>query len=93
MKKLIQCVATYVVANFVAYGTADDFDYYTPISYPDFDVIPAYRKYYILYVKIFPDRTLEDNELFYVTAQPEHTPDRQPDCRVSVIIRDDDGKS
>ena len=66
-------------------------DYYTAIAFPNFDTIPAYTSHYTLSVKIVADRILEDNELFYVTVIPEHLPFGQPDCRVAVIIRDDDG--
>ena len=66
-------------------------DYYTAIAFPIFDTIPAYTRHYTLSIEIVPDRILEDNELFYVTAKPQHVPFGQPDCRVSVIIRDDDG--
>ena len=49
-------------------------DYYTAKAFPNCDTIPAYTSHYILSVEIVPDRTLEDNELFYVTVIPEHIP-------------------
>ena len=66
-------------------------DYYTAIAFPNFDIIPAYTRNYILNVGIVPDRILEENKLFEVTAKPEHRPDGQPDCCVQVVIVDDDG--
>ena len=68
-----------------------DIDYYTTITFPNFDTIPAYTRHYTLSIQIVPDRILEDNELFFVTVRPEHMPDGQPDCRVAIIIKDDDG--
>ena len=82
----------YVVIIFVGNHTIEEgIDYYTSSAFPYIDLIPAYSKVYTLKINVVADRILEDNELFYVTANPQHVPDGQPDCRVSVIIRDDDG--
>ena len=66
-------------------------DYYTSLAFPNFDTIPAYERHYTLNVTIVPDQILENNELFDVTAKPEHVPAGQPECSTAVIIRDDDG--
>ena len=54
-------------------------------------MIPAYSEHYTLSVNIVPNHFLEDNKLFDVTVKPEHMPIGQPDCKVAVIIMDDDG--
>ena len=69
----------------------EDFDYYTAISFPYFDIISPYERHYTLNVTIVPDRILENNELFHVTAIPQHVPAGRPECSVDVIIVDDDG--
>ena len=72
-------------------GNEEPIDYYTTKTFPDFDIIPPYERDYILNVTIVADRMLEDNELFHITAVPQHVPAGQPECSVDVIIRDDDG--
>ena len=62
------------------------------MSFPNFDIIPANTTHYTLKIDIVSDRILEDNELFRVTAVPQHRPAGQPDCSAFVIIKDDDGK-
>ena len=85
----------HIFAIFVANGTAEEFDYYTSIAFPNFDVIPANTQNYTLKIEIVKDRILEDNELFRVTPQPESIPDGHTaiDYQVDVIIKDDDGNS
>ena len=79
--------------NFVGnHSVEESFDYYTSVSFPNFDIVPAYTTHYTLKIDIVADRILEDNELFQVTALPQHRSAGQPDCSVSVIIADDDGK-
>lgn len=83
----------YIFIIFVGNHSGDEkeIDYYTTKTFPDFDTIPAYERDYILNVTIVPDSKLENNELFHVTAVPQHVPVGQPECSVDVIIRDDDG--
>ena len=86
--KLCTIILTIFVGN---QTTEEGFDYYTAVGFPIFATIPAYSKHYTLSVNIYPDRILEDNELFYITPNPQHRPAGEPDCPISVIIRDDDG--
>ena len=82
----------YISIIFVGNHSGNEiFDYYAAISFPYFDIIPPYERHYILNITIVADRMLEDNELFHVTAVPQHVPAGQPECSVDVIIRDDDG--
>ena len=81
-------IVTIFVGN---HTTGEGIDYYTSSAFPYFAIIPAYSTGYTLKINIVADRILEDNELFYVIANPEHFPYGQPDCRVTAIIRDDDG--
>ena len=71
----------------------DDIDYYTSVAYPTFHTIPPNTTDYMLTIDIVNDTRLENNELFQVTPSPEHVPDGHTitDCRVDVIIMDDDG--
>ena len=71
----------------------DEIDYYTSVAYPNFDTIPPYTRDYMLTIDIVDDTRLENNELFQVTPSPERVPDGHTvtDCRVDVIITDDDG--
>ena len=87
--KIITHLATIFVGN---HSVEEGFDYYTSMSFPNFDIIPANTTIYTLKIDIVADRILEDNELFDVTALPQYRPSDQPHCRVSVIIVDDDGK-
>ena len=83
----------YVFTIILANGTTEVFDYYTAIAFPNFATIPASTTNFTLKIDIVPDRILEDNELFKVTAQPEFTPDGHTIPSVDVIIKDDDGNS
>ena len=79
---------------FVGNNTAQEsLDFYTSVSSPNFDIIKAYNRHYKLNITIVPDRILENNELFQVTPLPQQVPvgHTTTDCRVDVIIRDDDG--
>ena len=81
----------FFVGNHSANAGIKPIDYYTSIAFPIFDTIPAYSNNYTLNVTIVSNRFLEDNKLFDVTVKPEHMPIGQPDCKVAVIIEDDDG--
>ena len=82
----------YISIIFVGNHSGNEiFDYYAAMSFPYFDIIPAYERDYILNITIVPDRILENNELFHLIAVPQHVPVGQPECSVDVIIRDDDG--
>ena len=61
------------------------------MAFPTFDTIPAYERHYTLNITIVPDEILENNELFDVTANPQHVPDGHLECSTDVIIKDDDG--
>ena len=84
----------HVVTIFIGNNTAQQgFDYYTSISFPNFDKIPAFTTSYTLNITIVPDRILENNELFHVTPVPQHIPVGNHDypCSADAIIVDDDG--
>ena len=83
----------YAFTIILANGTAEVFDYYTAIAFPNFATIPANTTNFTLKIEIVPDRLQEDNELFFVTAQPELIPDGYTIKSVAVIIKDDDGNS
>ena len=87
--KIITHLATIFVGN---HSVEEGFDYYTSMSFPNFDTIPANTTIYTLKIDIVADRILEDNELFQVIARPSEKPVGGFDCSVSVIIVDDDGK-
>ena len=83
----------HVVTIFIGNDSVkENFDYYTSMSFPNFDIIPAYTTHYTLKIDIVADHIIEDNELFQVTVVPQHRFLGQPDCDVHVIIQDDDGK-
>ena len=79
--------------NFVGNHTSTEegFDYYTSISFPTHDIIPAYTRHYTLTVDIVPDNVIEENELLRVIAIPLHVPLGQYYCSTDVVILDDDG--
>ena len=84
----------HVVTIFIGNDTAQQgFDYYTSISFPNFDKIPAFTTHNTLNITIVPDRILENNELFQVTPVPQHIPVGHYVylCSADAIIRDDDG--
>jgi len=68
------------------------FDYFAKFSYPNFATIPANHTRFLLNIRIFNDRILEDDETVIIEAIPPSVPDGYERCMTELTIQDDDGK-
>ena len=82
--------ANFSIAN-VSNGTGLT-DYYVSNACPNFAIVPAGSKYYILNIIIVPDNRLEENELFRIYVDEPKALDGVVPIQADVIIMNDDGK-
>ena len=67
-------------------------DYYVAYASPNFAIVPAGSKYFILNITTILDNRLEENELFRVYVVQPVIPDGTMVILTDVIIMNDDGE-
>ena len=72
--------------------SADEMDYYTLYSSPNYAIIPKYTKSFILNISVVQDYKFEENENIEIKAIPQKLPDNHTYSTTCVTIIDDDCK-